>query len=360
MFPLKSQSGMRINLRKRGFTLVELLVVIAIIGVLVALLLPAVQQAREAARRMQCSNHLKQLGLALHNYHDTYGYFPPRRQGTSTNSNRLSGHVALLPFIEQSAMYDQIRAGDPNNNIPPWGPTPWSGWAVWDRTPPSLICPSGTTEHTREEYTNYSFSVGDSISGNDGWFDGDRVSNTVRGLFHVRHGSNMREITDGTSNTIAMSERLATSFSMGAKQQVRIREGTATGLSGLASNPAACAAEADGAFFANPGSVKGRTGWKWTDGRIEKVGFTTILPPNAASCAEGSDTNGDASTTILPPTSNHPGGAMGLFADGSVSFINETIDTGNISAATVTSGQSPYGVWGAMGSKSGGESFARP
>lgn len=351
---------MKTDLRKKGFTLVELLVVIAIIGVLIALLLPAVQQAREAARRMQCSNQLKQLGLALHNYHDTYGAFVPRRQGPQQSSNRLSGYVGLLPFLEQAALYDQIRAGDSSNGIAPWGPTPWSGWSVWNRAPQMLVCPSGTSEHSSPEYVNYSFSVGDSISANNGSFTNGIVSNTVRGLFHAQRGTNMREITDGTSNTIAMSERLVTFFSTGAKQQVRVNQGTATGLSGLGSNPGACLAAADGAFFANPSSVKGRTGWKWTDGQIEKIGFTTVLPPNAPSCIEGSDVNGDGSTTILPPSSNHPGGAMGMFADGSVSFITETIDTGNLSVASVTNGQSPYGVWGAMGSKSGGESYAKP
>jgi len=108
--------------KNQAFTLVELLVVIAIIGILIALLLPAVQAAREAARRSQCTNNLKQFGLANHNYHDTYKALPARRGGTSSypnpgssrshaNFDRLSPFIPLLPFYEQGAMYDQIKAG---------------------------------------------------------------------------------------------------------------------------------------------------------------------------------------------------------------------------------------------------------
>lgn len=101
---------------RRAFTLVELLVVIAIIGILVALLLPAVQAAREAARRMQCQNNLKQLGLALHNYHDTYKRLPSLAQGTNqaavperdSNYGMLGGIVHMLPFVEQTPLYDQF------------------------------------------------------------------------------------------------------------------------------------------------------------------------------------------------------------------------------------------------------------
>ena len=97
-----------------GFTLVELLVVIAIIGVLVALLLPAVQSAREASRRMKCTNHLKQFGIALHNYADTFKVFPNRRGGFGgVQANRISPFVQLLPYLEQTAMHQQIQAGDP-------------------------------------------------------------------------------------------------------------------------------------------------------------------------------------------------------------------------------------------------------
>jgi len=123
-----------------GFTLVELLVVIAIIGILVALLLPAVQAAREAARRTQCTNNLKQLGLALHNYHDTYKSFPARGVFGAANTGppmRAYHHTwieAILPFIEQQPLYDSV-----NHNAPVWG-QPIVGTAV-----PAILCPSDST-----------------------------------------------------------------------------------------------------------------------------------------------------------------------------------------------------------------------
>src|SRR5688500_19565009 len=115
------------RLRSRGFTLIELLVVIAIIAILIALLLPAVQQAREAARRTQCKNNLKQLGLALHNYHDTYNVFPPRQTGSGhINTGRqrmaISGFVSLSPFFEQKPLYDRIMAAQDH---------PWNGANAW-------------------------------------------------------------------------------------------------------------------------------------------------------------------------------------------------------------------------------------
>ena len=337
---------------RSAFTLVELLVVIAIIGILVSLLLPAVQAAREAARRMQCSNNLKQLGLALHNYHDTFGTFPPRKQGTNnvlannfSNKGRASGFIAILPFVEQAPMYDQIMAGDAN--IAPGGPAAWTNWAPWDVAPGLLRCPSESFSGL-DDAANYAFSVGDTIQNN-------RDSQTVRGVFGTIRGTRMSDMVDGTSNTVALSEHLISNFALGSQTSVRVTQGTATGFSGLQSAPGKCLLAADGGFYARPSTVKGRTGWQWTDGQVEKVGFTTVLGPNQPSCIDGANVNGDGQHTIMSASSNHAGGVMTVRCDGSVHFVSDSIDTGNLALPSVTSGPSPYGVWGAMGSKDGGE-----
>jgi len=358
------------------------LVVIAIIGILVALLLPAVQAAREAARRMQCSNSLKQLGLALHNYHDTYKTFPPRKGGTSSppfnggsraeqNGERLSAFVMLLPFYEQTALADQIKAGDPTGTrytggtyggapiAAPGGPCAWCDtWTPFRFAPSMLQCPSDTTifnAPTRTQRNNYGFSVGDHIGA---------VLNatTVRGVFALRLGCPIAEILDGTSNTLAMSERLKANFGISTvvAKQVRDGHGLGSNFSQILTTPGFCLTRSDGTHFLAGTPVKGHWGALWTDGQVERVGITTVLAPNSPGCVSDNNGNADSAGSIVPPSSNHPGGVMGAMADGSVRFISETIDTGNLAAAPMTNGPSPYGVWGAMGSKAGGEAMGRP
>ncbi|MBA4030619.1 MAG: prepilin-type cleavage/methylation domain-containing protein [Planctomyces sp.] len=340
---------------KRGFTLIELLVVIAIIAILIALLLPAVQQAREAARRTQCRNNLKQLGLSLHNYHDVFGVFVFRKGGTGPtngtlrqNENRRSGLVSLLPYFDQAPLFNAIQGGDATTG--PGGPQGWTGWTVWDASIPGLQCPSDSYPTTVSTH-NYMFSVGDSVNN-------VRDATDVRGLFAYRTCYGVRDVTDGTSNTIAMSERLRANNASGTATGTQsILQNVGMGLTTIASNPLTCRTVVSGQYFIS-GTVKGFSGTRWTDGQPERVAFTTVLPPNSGACAEGTDTNADSATVILPPTSRHTGGVHALMADGAVRFITENIDTGNLGTGPTTgnpSGPSPYGVWGAIGSKSGGE-----
>jgi prepilin-type N-terminal cleavage/methylation domain-containing protein/prepilin-type processing-associated H-X9-DG protein len=371
--------------RRTGFTLVELLVVIAIIGILVGLLLPAVQAAREAARRMQCMNGIKQLSLALLNYESTYKRLPPRSGGStgynatgafngaervSNNGGRLSGFVHLLPYIEQAPMYNNIRAGDPTGAggstiaggpaIAPGGPAAWAGWAPWNVSPPNLTCPSDGpvfNQPTNTQVNNYAFNLGDS---------NNNALNIVdaRGPFGRRNYVTLSQITDGTSNTLVFSERLKANFGLTTvvANQIDTKLGMATSVAGIIAAPQLCYNRASGIYFNAGQIVKGRFGSLWTDGQSERVCFNTILPPNKPSCTSDNNGNADSGSNtwglLIPPSSRHTGGVNVGRADGSVTFISDSIDSGNLAAPETTSGPSPYGVWGALGTKAGNEAIS--
>lgn len=354
-------------LRRRGFTLIELLVVIAIIAILVALLLPAVQQAREAARRSSCKNNLKQLGLALHNYHDVYNTLPYRSGGTGSctsvstslgnryngNCRRLSGFYAILPFVEQSALFDAIAAGDASIPISPGGPAGWDSWPVWDNAViPGFLCPSDPGFNVDDSKSNsYVFSAGDNANN----LIAD--SGQVRGLFARQSKVQFRDITDGLSNTVAMSEHVRAEFGATTTgNRTRTIEGIALGVTPLTPNN--CKAQVVNGQWSATANVKAKHGNVLWDGQAERCAFNTILPPNSPSCSDGTNTNADNGTGILTATSQHSGGAQVLMADGAVRFISENIDAGDANATPpsgTAGGQSPYGVWGSLGTRSGGE-----
>jgi len=338
---------MPVKSSRLGFTLIELLVVIAIIAILVALLLPAVQQAREAARRSSCKNNLKQIGLALHNYHDTHRAFPFRRGGPAHNGgNRWSGFVHLLPFLEQGALFDAFMAqADTGNSI-----QPWSEWTINGIKPTTipvsvLMCPSdsNTEPPGGQAPSNYAFSVGDN------WLLVN--SSRPRGMFGYRSKVRMRDLVDGTSNTIALAEvvRPLANRQMGD---------VASGLTGPGlQSPNDCLAVWDDA---NDQFVSGQTvvgngqkiGYRWADGGLCFTSYSSALPPNRGpSCATG----GDASNGMITSASRHAGGVQVVMADGSVRFVSENIDSGDPSATVPTGGRSPYGIWGALSTKSGSE-----
>ena len=372
--------GLRVRQRRSqrlGFTLVELLVVIAIIGILVSLLLPAVQAAREAARRMQCSNNLKQFGLAMHNYHDTHLAFPPRRGGSKGGGNRRrfdgnydrkSAFIFLLPFIEQRSLADQIQAGgivDTNGNkIWPGGPAGWynnPNWAPYRNQLSFLLCPSDkpVLRPDQQAKNSYAFSIGDSVGASGGSGRWNIPNSTTRGVFAgSQRCRTIAHLTDGTSNTIAMSERV---YGGNVKIQPAVgedaRTATAVSVSTVLTNPGSCLAKATGNRFFGV-EIKRRFGFLWADGQAERVGFNTILGPNKPNCVYDRNGNADSQGGVLNPSSYHPGGVMGLLCDGSVRFFSDSINTGNIAARPVASGPSPYGVWGALGSVDGGEPLA--
>lgn len=357
--------NMRHPISRHAFTLIELLVVIAIIAILVALLLPAVQQAREAARRSSCKNNLKQIGLAMHNYHDVYRCLPYRSGGTDTcgsistsigtrrsgNCNRLSGFYSILPFIEQNALFDAISAGDPSIPISPGGPGGWESWSVWNNVViPGYLCPSDPGYSVSDSRSNsYVFCVGDNASGING--------SNVRGMFGRRSKVKFRDVTDGLSNTIAMGEHVRANAGVSTTgNRNRIRQSIVNEVTPL--TPSNCKATVVNGQFSAGLPVKARHGGSLWDGQAERCAFGTILAPNNPSCSNGNNPNADNGTAILTASSEHKGGAQFLMGDGSVRFISENIDAGNANASPPGGGssvQTPYGVWGSLGTKQGGE-----
>lgn len=191
--------------KRQAFTLIELLVVIAIIAILVALLLPAVQQAREAARRSSCKNNLKQLALAVHNYHDVNRVIPPgyyagvNETGSNWNYRRISWMQSLLPYIEQPALFESVMA-DREAQVNSWQ------YADRDTVVPSLSCPSDPAAgkiSPRGFHGNYLLSHGGHSL--DPANDGDRNG---QGVAFVESSVRFRDVTDGTSNVVMAGEIL--------------------------------------------------------------------------------------------------------------------------------------------------------
>lgn len=342
----------RFSNRPQGFTLVELLVVIAIIGILVGLLLPAVQAAREAARRMSCSNNMKQLGLGLHNYHDTYGKLPygEFRDEGNVWPNRYSGFVGMLPFIEQQPLFNQIEAAS-------WTRVPWDGGFVpFQAEIPAFKCPSDVNrvKNTNEVgRTNYMFSRGDSTWDHNNW-----AGNGNRGLRGMFTGQGLSkgfgDVPDGLSNSLAMSERTLGQSGTLVKDGGTLRN---IGSNFRDNNPSDCFARVTLDKRYNSTDIGHWAGLRWMDGAPAFTGCTTVLGPNTASCTQG---GWDGEDGLYEPMSRHPGGVHGLLGDGAVRFISDTIDHGNTTlpppdAPGQLNAQSPYGVWGALGSVRGGE-----
>jgi len=343
---------------RAGFTLVELLVVIAIIGVLVALLLPAVQAARESARRSSCSSNLRQLGLALFNYETTWRAFPPQKGGSNCtwpstpdcNYERRSGFVALSSFLEQGTVYEGIEAGGGTPNQIPGGGAPWSSWTRWDVQLPTLLCPSDGGFRSSRGNNNFVFCIGDKIADNL-WSNSNH-----RGIFTYRLTVTVAQVLDGTSNTIAMSERPRNNVSVHSANGDRATLSTVLGVTSIATNPGQCLTRVNaGGGIISPAQVKGRSGSIWTDGQTEIVAFNTVLPPNSPSCIGDSDPNADGASGVHSASSFHPRGVNVLMADGAVRFTNQAIDTGNLGVPAPTNGPSPFGVWGALGTRDGRE-----
>jgi prepilin-type N-terminal cleavage/methylation domain-containing protein/prepilin-type processing-associated H-X9-DG protein len=371
--------------KKYGFTLVELLVVIAIIGILIALLLPAVQAAREASRRSACQVKLKQLALAAHNHQDVHDNLP---LGTNAYGfgRRYSAFMGLLPFIEQGALFEKFTS---TNSL--YTSNPWTGNEITRANLSGIIlCPSdnaGVTFKTRDANslmtTNYRICNGD-------WVDrGDLIKSTnptdatynsnmhnSRGVFSgtrdVQHS--LTGIGDGTSNTIMFSEAAiavgGTETIFGVMKQVTTNLPTDNESPTVAFTAQTCfETKGNGYYYASTANLStDRIGRRLYDSYIQYTGFATILPPNSPSCyrnnADSESDNGNArKSCLISATSYHNNGVNVALSDGSVRFVNESIDWGGATALTATCtdvGISPFGIWGAMGSINGNEAVTPP
>ena len=328
---------MRKWLSRAGFTLVELLVVIAIIGILIALLLPAVQAAREAARRSQCTNNLKQIGLAFHGYHDVYRTFPAIAyrshyiQGGSSSNVWWTGFTAMtmiLPYMEQGTIYDRIDwtcrpESNPNNQL--FRLAPISAYQ----------CPSDSRygNASYPAYCNYNVSNGSNFL-NVSW-------QYENGMFRRDPGREVaiRDVRDGTTNTILACETLLGDASTAQSSWGDI---ASVALPFSWNQPVITQAQmsqwgqqclamfqagSTNTHAASAGWIKNDTGERyWVPRYGLGNALTPLAPPNwqYPNCSHGSWSTGPG--TFVGARSRHPGGANHTLGDGSVRFISETID----------------------------------
>lgn len=296
-------STRQVSRLRRGFTLIELLVVIAIISTLMALLLPAVQQAREAARRTQCTNNLKQIGLALQNYHDTHGIFPPQviapdwdqlHPVTGFPSGWWSWRARILPFIDQMSIYaalDSIK----DDGLLPMG----NHKAIHDRVLPFYACPSDPTVPRARYLFEADWTNGPVSCAVSSYF-GCRGSTEVvpgNGVFPARNlGVRIKDITDGTSQTLMVGER-------GADKE---------------------------AYW----------GWTWVGTGQDSEGFADFVLHCGEPFRRGVEGSEDDLTHFW---SMHTGGAFFLMGDGSVKFLSHAMSFSRFQALGSRNGSEVVG-----------------
>lgn len=339
--------------RRSAFTLIELLVVIGIIGILLALLLPAVQASREAARRAQCSNNLKQLGLAMHNHEGELGKLPsafigdvpPALTGFPPYLFSWSALAQLNPYLEQTDIYNRMDLEQPIYMPPTWNISPANQFAIQQNIG-LFLCPSDRMEPVGGGYglttfgpTNYAVCVGTGTTRGGPPLGSAWNSD---GMFQAKNHLRLADVTDGTSNTAMMSESILGDGATSASGPMPAGPQTVYAyVWGQPLNDANCAA-------AGLWNVSNRRGFMWASGEMRCASYNHYLTPNAPvpDCVTNDMTPGEGYLTAVAlraARSRHPGGVNVLLGDGSVRFVAETI--------------SPD-TWRALSTRAGGEVLA--
>lgn len=291
-----------------GFTLIELLVVIAIIAMLIALLLPAVQQAREAARRTQTKNNMKQIGLALHNYHDTHGRFPVTHFGAQGSGTYRTWALMIMPYIDQSTIYNQWNYSSTAGVNDSLIATPISTFRSMSSTAPAVWHnpTAGRKVATMDYYTPYSFNFGTSVYASEFPTGVETRMGLIyndMGTPNTHPGVRMRDASDGLSNTIAVFEMAGLPNPHYSKSRI--------------ADPAYAAMSA--VYFTSDGITQQLDGyWAGRNSCDFSMFWLPLAFPNCAiNCANWS-------RGVATPYSLHPGGAHILLGDGSVRFLSES------------------------------------
>ena len=303
-----------------AFTLVELLVVIAIIGILVGLLLPAVQAARAAARRMSCSNHMKQCGLALHNYHSAFKRFPGIGHESASAFSVLA---QILPYAEQADLQDLIDFSSPiyTGTGYAFSIHPNNQQAAATRVP-MFRCPSDPREGRFTEF-DCDAAAGQSYQGTNvvactgsgrdqSWDLRDRTD----GLFYYGSSTAFRDVLDGTSHTVVFAETLLGDGSTGSTAPVHVEDKVAWTGHFTVDNP-----DVESLTRGPVWSWFGYRGYAWISGKAYSSTFSTYTPPNPDHADVCQLAYGWFGTR-----SHHSGGANVTLADGSVRFVTESVD----------------------------------